>query len=310
MPATKQLHLETPLFENSAINRRLGKRVFLKMDCYQPVGSFKIRGIGALCREAVQSGVDHLVCSSGGNAGYAAAYAGRMLNTNVTVVVPETTSETAKARIKSEGAEIIVWGRAWDEANTYALNLVDKLNGAYIHPFDHPTVWAGHASMIDEVKTQCSKPDVVVVSVGGGGLLCGVLEGLHRNGWADVPVLAVETDGARSFADSVAAGELVTLPQITSIAITLGAKTVTPKLMAWTTRHDIRPFVVSDKAAVDACLRFADDLRVVVEPACGASLSVLYAHAEVLHDFDSVLMVVCGGAGVSMAQLRAWEKSL
>lgn len=309
MPATT-LHLETPLFENLAINQRLNKRIFLKMDCYQPVGSFKIRGIGALCKEAVQSGIDHLVCSSGGNAGYAAAYAGRMLNTKVTVVVPETTSETAKGRIKSEGAEVIVQGRAWDESNTYALKLVDEAKGAYIHPFDHPTIWAGHASLIDEAEAQCPKPDVVVVSVGGGGLLCGILEGLHRNGWSDVPVLAVETEGARSFADSVAAGELVTLPQITSIATTLGAKTVTPKLMEWITRHDIRPLVVSDKTAVDACLRFADDLRVVVEPACGASLSVLYEHANVLDKFESVLMVVCGGAGVSMAQLRAWELEL
>jgi len=115
------------MFENPAINQRLNKRVFLKMDCYQPVGSFKIRGIGVLCQEAVQSGVDHLVCSSGGNAGYAAAYAGRMLNTKVTVVVPETTSDTAKGRIKSEGAKVIVYGHAWDESNTYALELVENL---------------------------------------------------------------------------------------------------------------------------------------------------------------------------------------
>ncbi len=309
MPATP-LHLQTPMFENPAINRRLNKRIFLKMDCYQPVGSFKIRGIGALCQEAVESGVEHLVCSSGGNAGYAAAYAGRMLNAKVTVVVPETTSDTAKGRIKSEGAEVIVYGRAWDESNTFALELVEKVKGAYIHPFDNPTVWMGHASLIDEAHKQCPKPDVVVVSVGGGGLLCGILEGLHRNGWTDVPVLAVETEGAKSFADSVAAGRLVTLPQITSIATTLGAKMVTPKLMEWTTKHDIRPLVVTDKTAVDACLQFADDLRVVVEPACGASLSVLYEHAEELANFGSVLMVVCGGAGVSMEQLLVWKEQL
>ena len=122
--------------------------------------------------------------------------------------------------------------------------------------------------------------------------------------------MAIETEGARSFPDSVAAGELVTLPQITSIATTLGAKTVTPKLMEWVPKHDIRPLVVSDKTAVDACLRFADDLRVVVEPACGASLSVLYEHTDALDNFDSVLMVVCGGAGVSMEQLRTWEQQL
>jgi L-serine/L-threonine ammonia-lyase len=253
---------------------------------------------------------EHLVCSSGGNAGYAAAYAGRMLNARVTVVVPETASETAKGRMKSEGAEVIVYGRAWDESNTYALELVEQVKGAYIHPFDHPAIWTGHASLIDEAQQQCPKPDVVVVSVGGGGLLCGILEGLHRNGWADVPVLAVETEGARSFADSVAAGKLVTLPEITSIATTLGAKTVTPKLMEWVKKHDIRPFVVSDKTAIDACLRFADDLRVVVEPACGASLSVLYEHVDTLADFKLVLMVVCGGAGVSLEQLLVWQQQL
>ncbi len=304
------LHLATPLFENSALNQRLEKRVFLKMDCYQPVGSFKIRGIGALCQQAVQSGIDHLVCSSGGNAGYAAAYAGRKLGAQVTVVVPETASETAKGRIRAEGAEVIVHGRAWDEANIYALNLVEDVKGAYIHPFENPTIWDGHASMIDEVKQQGPKPDGVVVSVGGGGLLCGILEGLHRNGWADVPVLAVETEGTNSFALSAEAGHLVTLPRISSIAITLGAKTVSPQLMEWTKKHDIRPVVVPDRSAVDACLRFADDLRVVVEPACGAALSVLYAHTDVLKEFDSVLVVVCGGAGVSIAQLRAWERQL
>jgi L-serine/L-threonine ammonia-lyase len=309
MPAST-LHLQTPVFENPAINNRLNKRIYLKMDCFQPVGSFKIRGIGALCQEAVQSGITHLVCSSGGNAGYAAAYAGRQLQANVTVVVPETTSDTARARIVAEGAEVIVHGRVWDEANTFALKLVEEVQGAYIHPFDHPTIWDGHASMIDELVAQCPQPDVVVVSVGGGGLLCGILAGLHRNGWIGVPVLAVETEGAASFAASVVGGKLETLPQISSIATTLGAKTVTPKLMAWTQKHDIRPFVVTDKTAVDACLRFADDLRVVVEPACGASLSVLYEHVAVLKDFDSVLMIVCGGAGVSMEQLLAWKQQL
>jgi L-serine/L-threonine ammonia-lyase len=68
--------------------------------------------------------------------------------------------------------------------------------------------------------------------------------------------------------------------------------------------------VVSDKSAVNACLRFADDLRVVVEPACGASLAVLYDHVNVLADFAAVLLVVCGGAGVSLEQLRAWEMKL
>jgi L-serine/L-threonine ammonia-lyase len=302
------LHHQTPLFENVEINARLQKRVYLKMDCFQPIGSFKIRGIGSMCQEAIQSGVRHLVSSSGGNAGLAAAYAGRCLGVDVTVVVPETTSPTARRRIAAEGAEVIIHGAVWDEANQLALQLVDEVNGAYIHPFDHPTIWRGHATMIDELAGQGPKPDVLVVSVGGGGLLCGLLEGLHRNGWPDVPVLAVETAGADSLATSMKSGRLEMLPAITSIATTLGARQVTPQALTWSKRHPLKSVVVSDQDAVKACLQFADDLRVVVEPACGAALSLMYDNHRYLAAYQSVLMIVCGGAGVTIQQLLTWHQ--
>lgn len=304
-----RLHLQTPVFEDVEINTRLDKRIFLKMDCFQPIGSFKIRGIGLLCQEAVQAGVTHLVSSSGGNAGLAAAYAGRQLGVKVTVVVPETTSTTAQRRIAAQGAEVIVHGSVWDEANAYALQLVDQVEGAFIHPFDNPTVWRGHASMIDEIVTQCPKPDALVVSVGGGGLLCGIMEGLHQHQWTDIPILAVETEGAASLAASLKAGHLETLPVITSIATTLGARQVTSQAVAWSRRHPIQSVLVTDREAVNACLQFANDLRVVVEPACGASLSLLYDNSQALAGYESVLVIVCGGAGVSLEQLLAWQSN-
>jgi L-serine/L-threonine ammonia-lyase len=147
----------------------------------------------------------------------------------------------------------------------------------------------------------------VVVSVGGGGLLCGLLEGLHQVGWKDVPVLAVETEGAASFAASVRAGCLVTLDRITSVATTLGARTVAAEALAWTRRHRITPWTVTDRAAVDACLRFADEHRVLVEPACGASLAAVYGRARPLQDLDPVVIIVCGGAGVSLRLLEEWK---
>jgi L-serine/L-threonine ammonia-lyase len=304
---THQLHLETPILENPSLNECLGKQIFLKMDCFQPVGSFKIRGIGALCQQAVASGKTHLISSSGGNAGYAAAYAGRQLGVKVTVVVPETTGETARARIAAENAEVIVQGSVWDEADTLARELVVKYNGAYIHPFDNPIVWSGHAQMIDEIVTQCPKPDAVIVAVGGGGLLSGVIEGLHNHNWHDVQVLAVETEGAASLAASMQAGQLVRIDKITSIAKTLGATQVTPKAFEWTQKHPVQSVVVTDAEAVNACLNFADDMRVVVEPACGAALSLIYDNNRYLDGYDSILMIVCGGAGVTIQQLLDWS---
>lgn len=306
---TKQLHLHTPVMESITINTRVGLHAHLKMECYQPVGSFKIRGIGSLCQGAVEAGKSRLVSSSGGNAGLAAAYAGRQLGVQVTVVVPETTSGTARARITAEGAEVIVHGAVWNEADQRAREIVAAGGAAYIHPFDDPAIWSGHATMIDEAAGQCPKPDVVVVAVGGAGLMCGVVEGMHRVGWADVPVLAVETEGAASFAESVRAGELRRLPEISSIAKTLGALQVTAQALEWTRKHHIEPVIVSDADAVDACLRFADDLRVIVEPACGAALSLLYRQSAHLRHYRSALVIVCGGAGTTIEQLMSWRQA-
>jgi L-serine/L-threonine ammonia-lyase len=304
----RTIHIQTPLYENPLIDARLGKRVFLKMECYQPTGSFKARGIGFKCQTAVASGKTHLISSSGGNAGYSAAYSGRMLGAKVTVVVPENTPQQARERIKGEGAELIVHGSFWDQANEHALQLVQETGGAYIHPFDDPQIWEGHESIISECIQQCpQKPEVVIVAVGGGGLLSGVVGGLHHFGWEDVPVMSVETEGADSFAKSLQTGRHITLPAITSIAHTLGALKVTSRAIEWSKHHPIFPQVVSDDQAVSACLQFANDLRVVVEPACGAALSLLYDNKHLVNKYGSILVIVCGGAGVTIEQLLRYK---
>lgn len=302
----KPLHIETPLFESRALTIGTGRAVWLKLEAMQPPGSFKIRGIGLACQEYARRGVERFISSSGGNAGIAVAYAGRHLSVPVAVVVPETTTERAKELIRQEDAEVIVHGASWHEANARALSMVEE-SDAFLHPFDDPLVWQGHASLVDEVARSGMKPDVVVLSVGGGGLLSGVMEGLHRNGWTDVPVIAVETEGADSLAQSLQAGRPVELHAITSIATSLGATRVCDQAFSWTKQHPLRSIVVSDKAAVIACQRFLADHRVVVEPACGASLAVVYDRAPELEEFASVLVVVCGGVTATVGQLQEWS---
>ena len=299
------LHIDTPLIESGAMAGKDGQRVWLKMEALQPPGSFKIRGIGHACETYLRRGAKRFICSSGGNAGIAAAYAGRRLNVPVLVVVPETTSERARELIARERAGILVHGASFQEANALAQSMVGP-HDAFIHPFDDPLLWQGHASMIDEGARAGLTPDAVVLSVGGGGLLCGVAEGLQRNGWGHVPVIAVESAGADSLAQSLSANTRVELPAITSIATSLGARMVCQQAYTWSAEHPVRSIVVSDQAAVAACLRFMDDQRVVVEPACGASLAVLYGAAPELIGYKNVLVIVCGGVTATVAQLQAW----
>jgi L-serine/L-threonine ammonia-lyase len=304
------LHIQTPVIRDAQVEAALGKIVWLKMECLQPTGSFKIRGIGLLCQELKSAGCRRFVSSSGGNAGYAVAYAGRELSLPVSVVVPSTTSESTRHKLVMLGAEVQVAGDVWDEADVEARKLALEGGAAYIPPFDHPTLWRGHSTMIDEVAKSQGKPDLVVVTVGGGGLLCGVLEGMHRSGWSDVRVVAVETVGAESLHAAIAAGEAVSLPEITSIATCLGARRVADAALDWTGRHPIQSVVVSDASAVRGCLEFANRHRVLVEPACGAGLSLIYEEAECLSGAQRILVVVCGGIGVDLDQLNRWATQM
>ena len=306
----RPIHVTTPLWESPSLSATLGAPVLLKMEALQPIGSFKARGIGAACQSSAEAGARRLVCASGGNAGYAAAYAGRQIGIPTTIVVPKTTPLRMQDIIRREGAKVIVHGDSWDDAHAYATALAEREHADYIHPFDDPRVWKGHASIVHEIAGAGVKPGAVVVSVGGGGLLCGLLEGLHEVGWTDVPIVAVETEGAASFAASVKAGRLVTLDRITSVATTLGARTVTAQALDWTRRHPITAWVVTDRAAVEACLRFADEHRILVEPACGAALSAVYGRAAPLGGHAPVVVIVCGGAGVSRALLDEWKNKV
>lgn len=214
-------------------------------------------------------------------------------------------------------------------------------------PFDNPLLWTGHSTVIDEIVTQLLeqssdlKMGAILASVGGGGLLCGVFEGIERNYYgsntahANVvrgsTVFACETEGAASFAASFAASSasskreisLVKLSGITSVATSLGALEVTPAVIQRAHRHqdrgdDVHSFVCSDAEAVDACVQFATDHRMLVEPACGAALAPLYNERmrkmllEELRQNDdgdksAIVVEVCGGSGVDLDILQGWK---
>lgn len=301
------LHRVTPLLESAPLSRAFGGPVWIKLDNTQPPGSFKIRGVGLLCERAAKNGARRFVSSSGGNAGLAAAYAGSCLGIPVTVVVPETTPPRMRAMIKDAGAEVSVRGAVWDEADVVARDLARSSGGAYVPPFDHPDIWEGNATIIEEVADEIEEPDAVFVAVGGGGLLCGVLQGLEDVGWNRCAVVAVETHGSASLKAAMEAGAPVAIDGIRSLAKSLGARTVAAEAHQWTRRRPVTPHQVSDGDAVRAVRAFLDDHRALVEPACGAALAAAYQRPDCLVEGASALVIVCGGAGVTLEQLAAWQ---
>lgn len=243
-----KFYIKTPLIESLDLNEIIQSQVYLKMEAIQPSGSFKNRGIGFICSHyAKVENAKCFVSSSGGNAGLAVAYSGRLLKVPVKVVIPRSSPQLMVEKIQREGAEVTIHGEDWNEADVLARELAKEPHFFYISPFDHPLIWEGHSSLVHEIKASGIKPDAIVVAVGGGGLFCGVVQGLHEVGWNDVPVFTAETEGAASFAKSVKEGKLITLEAIKTVATSLGAKRVTQQALDWTKRHPVFPHIVSDK---------------------------------------------------------------
>ena len=240
-----------------------GKSIHLKCDFLQPSGSFKSRGIGHMVHSLNrQKKVTSLVCSSGGNAGLAVACAGcwtfssfpnncnsitlnlpllffslgMKLGVPVKVFVPSTTKQMMIDKLEALGAVVTVAGSNWNAADIVARNEasgLESLGGIYVPPFDHPLIWEGNSSLVHELLSAgMGDVDAIVLAVGGGGLLCGVQEGVEQLGWSQkTSIIAVETQGAASFAAAQKMGYPVKLDKIDTIATSLGALAVTAQTL-------------------------------------------------------------------------------
>ncbi|CAK9010640.1 L-serine dehydratase (SDH) (L-serine deaminase) [Durusdinium trenchii] len=310
-------HVVTQLAENRALARLLGVRgVHLKLENQQASGSFKDRGMLKLSETLRLRGVHKIVSSSGGNAGKSAAYCARTLGMRAHVVVPETTSEFMRHIIEGEGADVEVHGANWNAADLRARQIVaeNPAKCGYAPPFDHPLLWEGHSSLVDELVEQWphqEPPDAIAVSVGGGGLLAGVLGGLAQHGWdASTRVLAAETLGAGSLHRAMAQQALARLDRISSIASSLGALQVCEQalIQALSHRAGVDTVLVSDEMAVQGCKEFADLARILVEPACGTALAAARQHLakDPCAEAKRIILVVCGGSDISLARLSEY----
>lgn len=304
------MHVETPLLHSQVLERFLKRPVYLKMENMQPTGSFKIRGVGLLCQEAIlEAKAKGLVSAAGPNTALAVAYAGRQLKCPTTLFLPETMPEWMLRRLEIEGAKIMIGGKTWEDSLRKARDFAE-MNRAFLVPaFDHPTIWAGHASLVHELRSQLSEPPaLVVLAVGGGGLLCGVLDGMSEVGWEKVPVLAVESKGTASFAASIKAKKLKTLTSVSGIASGLAEKTVASEALAWTLKHPVHSWVATDKEIARAVLRFADENKILLEAAGAAPVTAVYEKALPSLEKGPIVVIVGGGLVINSEILALWQK--
>lgn len=274
-------------------------------------------------RAADPSAPIHFYSSSGGNAGLACVYAAQSLGYPATIVVPTSTKPAMIAKMRVAGAHsVIQHGPSWQYADEHLRNeiLAKDPNGVYVPPFDHPDIWDGNKTVAYEIREQLGgeKPDVMICSIGGGGLFNGFMKAMGDMGWGDVPFLAMETVGADSLNKSVREGKHITLPGITSKATCLGAVRVAEK--TWenvNANKNVTSIAIPDAEAAMGCWRLADDERILVELACGVCVVLCYDGRlkKILADMgkaltpeSKVVITVCGGSDISIEGLHEMRK--
>lgn len=159
-----------------------------------------------------------------------------------------------------------------------------------------------------------SAPDVLICSVGGGGLMNGICQAMDELEMRNPTILAMETEGAESLNAAIKAREVVTLPKITSQATSLGCVRVTPQTLKYAQRGNVRSVVLPDAEAAMGCWRLADDERIMVELACGINVALCYdgrlekALGRPVRPDDKVVIVLCGGSNVTSSMLCEWRR--
>jgi len=283
----------TPLARSETLSRRLGTNVYLKEEVFQKTGSFKVRGafnkMLSLGDAARERGV---VAMSGGNHAQAVAYAARELGMHALIFMPETTPKNYVEATKAYGAELVFVPTSADGFR----EMYDRAarGWAMVHPFDDPLVMAGQGTagleIIDDV------PDVtdVIVSIGGGGLMGGVATAV-KSLRPKARVWGVETEGADCMAQALAAGHIVTLSAIKSIARTLGAPAASEATLALARKYLESVTVVSDAEAVAALRLLLERTKILVEPAASCTLAAADRLRSNFGPEHHVVLFLCGG---------------
>lgn len=296
----------TPVKRAYSYHPQLAATLLLKLELFQPTGAFKVRGAlnALLCLDAAAR-KRGIIASSAGNHGLGLAYAAARLDCPATVVLPASAPVQRGRAIEQLGARVIVHGDDWNSAHEHALELSRELGLFYLSPFDDVSIMAGQGTVALELLDQAPELDIVVCSVGGGGLISGIASALAVLR-PEVRVIGVETEGADCMARSLRAGEIVELGSFTSIATSLGTRRTQPRQFSIVREAVERVEVVSDRQAFVELLRLLDQEKILVEPAASCTVSALTAGK--IPDIDGALIVpVMCGANVDMAQVNSWQ---
>lgn len=271
-----------------------------KLELTQFAGSFKTRGaFNSLLSNAV--GPAGVAAASGGNHGAAVAYAARQLGQKARIFVPEISSPSKIAAIRRFGADVMIGGARYDDAQAACDAYVAESGAFKIHPFAAEATIEGQGTLGLEWAEQAAF-DTVLIGVGGGGLVSGIARVLQPRG---VKVVGVEPEGSRALQAALEAGGPVDVSVESIAADSLGARNVGPLVHSIAARHVDHIVLVDDAAIRQAIATLWRDFRLLSEPGGAAALAAVLSGAYVPEPGERVGILLCGG-NVDLAKAAEW----
>ncbi|MFQ5999245.1 MAG: threonine ammonia-lyase [Candidatus Bathyarchaeia archaeon] len=265
----------TPTYLSVVFSQKTGAEVYLKLECFQPVGSFKIRGavnkICSLSRSELEKG---LVVASSGNHGLSVAYAAKIHGAKAVVVVPENAVKEKVEAIGNYGAGVVKYGKDYDEAYSKALEIQKKTKRTFVHPFNDPFVIAGQGTISLELLEDVPDLDAIIVPVGGGGLISGIAVAA-KTLKPDIKIIGVQAEGAPAVYRSWKAGKIVEIDSVKTVADGLVARKPLDLSFRIIRKHVDDILLVTDREIGEAVLALLREAHILAEPSGATSLAAL-----------------------------------
>lgn len=287
--------IPTPILSDEKLSTEIGADAYLKAECLQRSGSFKVRGaynkISRLSEAEKRRGV---IAASAGNHAQGVAFAARLQKIKAVIVLPENAPLTKVVATKAQGAEVILKGASFNEAFAYSKELEKQHNYIYVHAFDDDCVIAGQGTIGLEIVEDLPAATVVVVPVGGGGIISGIALAV-KNLLPEARIIGVQAENIAAMNQSLRAGKPVEIPFQPTIADGIAVKRPGAKTLKIIEKYVDEIVEVSEEEIARGIFHCVQNNRLVVEGAGAVGVAALLAGKIKINSDDTVCTVLCGG---------------
>ncbi|UCE57406.1 MAG: pyridoxal-phosphate dependent enzyme [Candidatus Bathyarchaeota archaeon] len=293
----------TPTYYSVVFSQRTGAKVYLKLEGFQPVGVFKIRGAAnKICNISKPDLEKGLVTASSGNHGLSVAYVANIVGAKAIVVVPKKAVKEKVEAIESYGAQVVEYGKDYEEAYAKALEMREKTEMILVHPFNDSFVIAGQGTIGLELLEDIPDLDTIIVPIGGGGLISGIAIAA-KTLKPDIRIVGVQAERAPAIYRSWRAGEIVETESFRTVADGLVTRKPLDLTFRIIKKHVDEILLVTEQEIGESVLALLREAHVLAEPSAATSLAaLLFKYSPKRRE---KVAIIISGANISLVYLQS-----